>query len=38
LFSHPQVDDEKMEKTLNLASSRPWGGEAARAFRLTESR
>lgn len=38
LFSHPQVDDDKMEKTLNLVSSRPWGGEAARAFRLTENR
>jgi len=31
LFSHPQVGDDKMEKTLNLSSSRPWGGEAGRA-------
>ena len=36
--SHPQVGDDKMEKTLNLVSSRPWGGEVACAFRLTESR
>jgi hypothetical protein len=38
LFSHARVSDDKMEKTLNLVSSCPWGGEAACAFHLTESR
>jgi hypothetical protein len=31
LFSYAQVGDDNMEKTLNRVSSRPWGGEVARA-------
>ena len=38
LFSHARVVDDKMEKTLNLVSSCPWGGEAVRALRRTVSR